>query len=81
MKMNPDVKVESHNTRVGEDTQNVYTDDFMESLTGVANALDNVDARLYMDRQGCAFCDFRKTHFRYNFQNIENSNGTYRDDL
>ena len=23
----------------------------MESLTGVANALDNVDARLYMDRR------------------------------
>ena len=51
MKMNPEVKVEAHNTRVGEDTQNVYTDDFMESLTGVANALDNVDARLYMDRR------------------------------
>merc|ERR1719219_2834877 len=37
--------------RVGPDTQNIYTDTFMESLTGVANALDNVDARLYMDRR------------------------------
>merc|ERR1711887_357500 len=52
--MNPDVKVESQNTRVGEDSQDVYTDTFMESLTGVANALDNVDARLYMDRR-CVF--------------------------
>lgn len=51
MKMNPDLKVEAQNTRVGEDTQNIYTDTFMESLTGVANALDNVDARLYMDRR------------------------------
>jgi ubiquitin-activating enzyme E1 len=51
MRMNPDVKVESQNTRVGEDSQDVYTDDFMEGLTGVANALDNVDARLYMDRR------------------------------
>lgn len=41
MKMNPDLKVEAQNTRVGEDTQNIYTDTFMESLTGVANALDN----------------------------------------
>ena len=49
MRMNPDLKVEAHNTRVGEETQNVYTDEFMESLTGVANALDNgkIKSRFY----------------------------------
>lgn len=50
-RMNPDLSVEAQNNRVGEDTQNIYTDSFMESLDGVANALDNVDARLYMDRR------------------------------
>ena len=39
--MNPDLSVEAQNNRVGEDTQNIYTDSFMESLDGVANALDN----------------------------------------
>ena len=29
----------------------VYTDDFFAQLDGVANALDNVDARSYMDRR------------------------------
>lgn len=51
MKMNPDLKVEAQNNRVGEDSQDIYTDEFMDSLDGVANALDNVDARLYMDRR------------------------------
>ena len=41
MRMNPDLKVEAQNNRVGEETQNIYTDQFMESLDGVANALDN----------------------------------------
>lgn len=49
MKMNPDLKVEAQNTRVGEDTQNIYTDTFMESLTGVANALDN--GNIYLSRE------------------------------
>lgn len=29
----------------------IYTDDFFADLNGVANALDNVDARSYMDRR------------------------------
>ena len=28
--------------------------------------------------QGCALCEFRKSHFCYNFYEIENSYGTYR---
>ena len=47
MRMNPDLKVEAQNNRVGEDTQNIYTDEFMESLDGVANALDNGKLSLF----------------------------------
>ena len=39
---------------MGVDTENFYTDDFFEKLDGVANALDNVEARTYMDRR-CVF--------------------------
>ncbi|XP_077369679.1 ubiquitin-like modifier-activating enzyme 1 isoform X1 [Festucalex cinctus] len=49
--MNPSIKITGHQNRVGPDTERVYDDDFFESLDGVANALDNVDARLYMDRR------------------------------
>ncbi|CAG7836363.1 unnamed protein product [Allacma fusca] len=50
-RMNPGIKVEAHENRVGPETENVYDDDLFESLNGVANALDNVDARIYMDRR------------------------------
>ena len=59
MKMNPDLKVEAQNTRVGEDTQNIYTDTFMESLTGVANALDN-GKKIYSPRDPTNI--FKLTH-------------------
>uniref|UniRef100_A0A8C5HK87 E1 ubiquitin-activating enzyme n=1 Tax=Gouania willdenowi TaxID=441366 RepID=A0A8C5HK87_GOUWI len=49
--MNPHIRITGHQNRVGPDTERVYDDDFFESLDGVANALDNVDARMYMDRR------------------------------
>uniref|UniRef100_A0A671UPM7 E1 ubiquitin-activating enzyme n=1 Tax=Sparus aurata TaxID=8175 RepID=A0A671UPM7_SPAAU len=49
--MNPSIRITGHQNRVGPDTERVYDDDFFESLDGVANALDNVDARMYMDRR------------------------------
>ncbi|XP_067835670.1 ubiquitin-like modifier-activating enzyme 1 isoform X1 [Heptranchias perlo] len=49
--MNPNIRVTAHQNRVGPDTEKVYDDDFFEALDGVANALDNVDARMYMDRR------------------------------
>ncbi|CAL8368052.1 unnamed protein product [Lota lota] len=49
--MNPSFNITGHQNRVGPDTERVYDDDFFESLNGVANALDNVDARMYMDRR------------------------------
>lgn len=50
-KMNPDMNIIAHQNRVGPDTEKIYNDDFFEELDGVCNALDNVDARMYMDRR------------------------------
>merc|ERR1719418_238880 len=52
--MNPMVNVESQENRVGAETEHIYNDDFFGGLDGVANALDNVEARTYMDRR-CVF--------------------------
>ncbi|XP_041459410.1 ubiquitin-like modifier-activating enzyme 1 [Lytechinus variegatus] len=56
--MNPDLNIVPHLNRVGPETENIYDDEFFESLDGVANALDNVDARMYMDRR-CVY--YRKS--------------------
>lgn len=52
--MNPDVNVKSYVARVGTESEAQFNDDFFESLSGVCTALDNVEARLYMD-QRCLF--------------------------
>jgi ubiquitin-activating enzyme E1 len=43
--------------RVGADTEHIFNEDFWDGLDLVTNALDNVDARTYVDRR-CVF--FRK---------------------
>eukprot|EP00177_Eucheuma_denticulatum_P005593 GFKZ01010164.1.p1 GENE.GFKZ01010164.1~~GFKZ01010164.1.p1 ORF type:complete len:1055 (+),score=183.69 GFKZ01010164.1:352-3516(+) len=53
-RMNPSVKITAHETRVGPETEAVFNDEFWESLSGVCNALDNVQARLYVD-QRCVY--------------------------
>lgn len=57
--MNPDLKdkITTLPDRVGPDTEHIFNEDFWEALDGVTNALDNVDARQYVDRR-CVF--FRK---------------------
>ncbi|KAI9821661.1 MAG: E1 ubiquitin-activating protein [Pycnora praestabilis] len=57
--MNPDLKgkIITQKDRVGQDTEHIFNEDFWEELDGVTNALDNVDARTYVDRR-CVF--FRK---------------------
>lgn len=49
MIMNPDVVVTSQLNKVGPETINIYNSEFFDGLTCVANALDNVQARLFMD--------------------------------
>lgn len=54
--MNPDLKgkIVMMKDRVGQDTEHVFNETFWEELDGVTNALDNVDARTYVDRR-CVF--------------------------
>jgi ubiquitin-activating enzyme E1 len=47
--MNPDIEVSAHQNKVGHETMNIYNEEFFKSLTCVANALDNVQARLFVD--------------------------------
>jgi len=49
--MNPASNYTSMELRVGAETENIFNDDFFEALDGVANALDNIEARTYMDRR------------------------------
>jgi ubiquitin-activating enzyme E1 len=47
--MNNSLNVTDYMTRVGADTEEVFNDDFWESLNLVVNAVDNINARLYVD--------------------------------
>ncbi|KAI4382436.1 hypothetical protein MLD38_008402 [Melastoma candidum] len=49
--INPHLNVEALQNRVGPETENVFDDDFWEKLNSVVNALDNVNARLYVDQR------------------------------
>lgn len=57
--MNPELngKIVTLRDRVGQDTEHIFNEEFWNGLDGVTNALDNVDARTYVDRR-CVF--FRK---------------------
>ena len=54
--MNPDLKGKFIilPDRVGAETEHIFNESFWENLDGVTNALDNVDARQYVDRR-CVF--------------------------
>lgn len=54
--MNPDLqgKIDHKNEKVGQDTEDIFNEDFWSSLDIVVNALDNVEARTYVDRR-CVF--------------------------
>lgn len=54
MKMNPHLIAQSYKLRVGGESEDIFNDDFWESLDLVINAVDNVNARLYIDSQ-CLF--------------------------
>ena len=58
--MNPDLKgkILTLQDKVGQDTEHVFNENFWEELDSVTNALDNVEARTYVDRR-CVF--FRKS--------------------
>jgi ubiquitin-activating enzyme E1 len=47
--MNPDLKITAHQNKVGKETANIYGSLFFDTIDVVANALDNIEARLYVD--------------------------------
>jgi ubiquitin-activating enzyme E1 len=49
--MNPAVRVRAFEDRVGADTEGTFNDEFFEDLDGVITALDNREARLYVDQR------------------------------
>ncbi|KAG4387265.1 hypothetical protein GLYMA_11G166100v4 [Glycine max] len=49
--INPSFNIEALQNRVGSETENVFNDTFWENLSVVVNALDNVNARLYVDQR------------------------------
>nr|XP_042702154.1 ubiquitin-like modifier-activating enzyme 1 isoform X6 [Chrysemys picta bellii] len=48
-RMNPTTRVTAQPHHVGPDTETFYGDDFFMALDGVANALDSMQARAYVD--------------------------------
>lgn len=52
--MNSNMNIVSYQEKVGADTEDIFGDDFYDRLSGVCTALDNVEARLYVD-QRCLF--------------------------
>jgi ubiquitin-activating enzyme E1 len=53
-KMNSALKLKPMQDRVSPNTENVFNDNFWNGLSVITNALDNVQARLYVDRR-CVF--------------------------
>lgn len=49
--MNPDINITPHQNKVGPESENVYNYGFYSNLNIVANALDNVKARRYVDEK------------------------------
>ncbi|XP_036389161.1 ubiquitin-like modifier-activating enzyme 1 [Megalops cyprinoides] len=47
--MNPSVRITAHQNRVDPDSERIYGHRFFSALDGVAAALDNVEARVYLD--------------------------------
>eukprot|EP00533_Pseudo-nitzschia_delicatissima_P000361 CAMPEP_0116082952 /NCGR_PEP_ID=MMETSP0327-20121206/3005_1 /TAXON_ID=44447 /ORGANISM="Pseudo-nitzschia delicatissima, Strain B596" /LENGTH=1052 /DNA_ID=CAMNT_0003573789 /DNA_START=54 /DNA_END=3212 /DNA_ORIENTATION=- len=52
--MNPNINITALQEKVAPDTENIFGDSFYDKLSGVCTALDNVEARLYVD-QRCVF--------------------------
>lgn len=49
--MNNELNIVHHENKVCAETEQIYSEYFFDQIDGVANALDNVDARLFVDRK------------------------------
>ena len=52
--INSEIKLDAHTNRFESGSEQIYDDKFFLSLSGVCNALDNSETRLYSDQQ-CVF--------------------------
>ncbi|CAM9738448.1 unnamed protein product, partial [Ectocarpus sp. 8 AP-2014] len=52
--MNPSLNIKPYEAKCAQETEELFSDDFYSGLSAVCTALDNVEARLYMD-QRCLF--------------------------
>uniref|UniRef100_A0A3Q2QZ93 E1 ubiquitin-activating enzyme n=1 Tax=Fundulus heteroclitus TaxID=8078 RepID=A0A3Q2QZ93_FUNHE len=50
-RMNPQINITAHQNRLDPDSEGVYDYSFFMGLDGVAAALDNVEARVYLDKR------------------------------
>lgn len=48
--INPELQVEAHLNKVCPATESIYNDSFFSRMNVVVTALDNVEARRYVDR-------------------------------
>lgn len=51
IEMNPQMNIDAHQNIVSKESENIYSDKFFRSNTVVVNALDNIDARRYVDNR------------------------------
>ena len=48
--MNNAIRIEAHANRIGPESCHIYHDEFYQSLSGVCNALDNIETRIFSDK-------------------------------
>ena len=48
-KINKEIEIIAYEHKVSKETAHIFNKSFFESITCVANALDNIEARIYMD--------------------------------
>ncbi len=54
-KMNPSIKFQYKLNKMGTDTEHIFNSDFYSKIACIINALDNVNARIYMDNQAISY--------------------------
>ena len=52
--INPQLNIKAYKTYVSQETESIFNDHFWEELDFVVNAVDNIKARLYVDKR-CVF--------------------------
>ena len=56
LEMNPDVNIVAHTNKIDADTLTIYDNQFYDELTCVLTALDNIQARLFVDKMCVENC-------------------------